>query len=89
MTTAADTVAHPCCCCLCCREESDGKINTNLIEQKMRSFSTKVFRKGGRGWLCLHIILGHGYDGSAICIRIALSSSKTSISSCLIKHDML
>lgn len=27
---------------LTCREESDGKINTNLIEQKMRSFTTKV-----------------------------------------------
>lgn len=24
------------------REESDGKVNTNLVEQKMRLFSTKV-----------------------------------------------
>ena len=28
--------------CVLCREESDGKINTNLVEQKLRTFSTKV-----------------------------------------------
>lgn len=33
-----------------CREESDGKVNTNLVEQKLRSFSTKVgFGGGGVG----------------------------------------
>jgi hypothetical protein len=29
-------------CVVACREESDGKVNTNLVEQKLRSFSTKV-----------------------------------------------
>lgn len=32
-----------------CREESDGKVNTNLVEQKLRSFSTKVGFGGGVG----------------------------------------
>lgn len=82
----ATTATHPNCCCLRCREESDGKINTNLIEQKMRSFSTKVWRFAV--YACT-LSLGHLHHGTGICFRMELCFSLKCLLVSMFEHASL